>query len=117
MAVPFAVFALAPLAFTTPRHRAGFITAMVWFGAYLGLTAFFEIVGPHQLVFPHFILNTGWGTKGAGAVHRALDERPLGPFCPPARAEDELGKHELVRPDDLEERRQAQIERRTRPSR
>jgi putative inorganic carbon (hco3(-)) transporter len=73
MAVPFAVFALAPLAFTTPRHRAGFLTAMVWFGAYLGLTAFFEIVGPHQLVFPHFILQTGWGT-----------ERAQGPFIEPA---------------------------------
>ncbi|MGH2964492.1 MAG: O-antigen ligase family protein [Solirubrobacterales bacterium] len=73
MAVPFAVFALAPLAFTTPRHRAGFITAMVWFGAYLGLTAFFEIVGPHQLVFPRFILNTGWGT-----------ERAQGPFIEPS---------------------------------
>ncbi|HEY7151539.1 MAG TPA: O-antigen ligase family protein [Solirubrobacterales bacterium] len=73
MAVPFAVFALAPLAFRTPRHRAGFITAMVWFGLYLGLTAFFEIVGPHQLVFPHFILETGWGTA-----------RAQGPFIEPA---------------------------------
>ncbi len=73
MAVPFAVFALAPLAFNSPRHRAGFLTAMVWYGAYLGLTAFFEIVGPHQLVFPHFILDTGWGT-----------ERAQGPFIEPA---------------------------------
>jgi O-antigen ligase len=73
MAVPFAVFALAPLAFRTERHRAGFLAAMVWFGGYLGLTAFFEIVGPHQLVFPHFILATGWGT-----------ERAQGPFLEPS---------------------------------
>jgi putative inorganic carbon (hco3(-)) transporter len=73
MAIPFAVFALAPLAFRTPRHRAGFITAMVWYGLYLGLTAFFEIVGPHQLVFPHFILDTGWGTA-----------RAQGPFIEPS---------------------------------
>ena len=46
-----------------------------WCGSarYLGLTAFFEIVGPHQLVFPHFILNTGWGT-----------ERAQGPFIEPS---------------------------------
>ena len=73
MAIPFAVFALAPLAFRTPRHRAGFITAMVWYGLYLGLTAFFEIVGPHQLVFPHFILESGWGTA-----------RAQGPFIEPS---------------------------------
>jgi O-antigen ligase len=72
MAVPFAVFAVAPLAFNTPRHRAGFLTALVWFGLYLGVTAFFEIVGPHALVFPHFILETGWGT-----------ERAQGPFLEP----------------------------------
>ncbi len=72
MAVPFAVFAVAPLAFRTPRQRAGFLTAMVWFGLYLGVTAFFEIVGPHALVFPHFILDTGWGT-----------ERAQGPFLEP----------------------------------
>jgi putative inorganic carbon (hco3(-)) transporter len=73
MAVPFAIFALAPLAFRTSRHRAGFITAMVWYGLYLGLTAFFEIVGPHQLVFPHFILDSGWGTA-----------RAQGPFIEPS---------------------------------
>ena len=45
---------------------------MVWFGLYLGITAFFEIVGPHALVFPHFILDIGWGT-----------ERAQGPFLEP----------------------------------
>jgi putative inorganic carbon (hco3(-)) transporter len=72
MAVPFAVFAVAPMAFNSPRHRDGFITAFVWFGLYLGLTAFFEIVGPHALVFPHFILDVGWGTA-----------RAQGPFLEP----------------------------------
>jgi putative inorganic carbon (hco3(-)) transporter len=73
MAVPFTVFALAPLAFNSRRHREGFLTAMVWFGAYLGVTAFFEIVGPHALVFPHFILDTGWGST-----------RAQGPFLEPS---------------------------------
>jgi putative inorganic carbon (hco3(-)) transporter len=69
MAVPFAVFMLAPLAFRTARHRAGFLAAMVGFGAYLGLTAIFEIVGPHALVFPKFILYAG-----------EQPERAQGPF-------------------------------------
>ncbi len=60
LAVPFAVFALAPLAFRTPRHRAGFLAALVVFGGYLGLTALFETVGPKALVIPHFIRDTGF---------------------------------------------------------
>ena len=60
LAVPFAVFALAPLAFRTPRHRAGFLAALVVFGGYLGLTALFETLGPKALVIPHFIRDTGF---------------------------------------------------------
>jgi O-antigen ligase len=59
LAMPFIVFMVAPLAFSTARHRAGFLAAMVGYGAYLGLTALFEIVGPHALVFPKFILFSG----------------------------------------------------------
>lgn len=59
LAVPFAIFTVAPLAFHSHRHREGFLTVLVGFGAYLGLTACFEIVGPHALVIPHFILEMG----------------------------------------------------------
>jgi hypothetical protein len=65
LAVPFAVFALAPLAFRTPRHRAGFLAALVVFGGYLGLTALFETLGPTALVVPHFIHDTGFQSERA----------------------------------------------------
>ncbi len=65
LAVPFTVFALAPLAFRTARHRAGFLAALVVFGGYLGLTALFEILGLHPLVIPHFILRVGYQTQRA----------------------------------------------------
>ncbi len=69
--VPFLVFALAPLAFREPRHRAGLLVALVGFGAYLGLTAIFEAVGPHALVFPHYIVDSAYGYHS---------ERARGPF-------------------------------------
>jgi putative inorganic carbon (HCO3(-)) transporter len=69
--VPFLVFALAPLAFHEPRHRAGLLAALVAFGAYLGLTAIFEAIGPHALVFPNYILDPAYGYHS---------ERARGPF-------------------------------------
>lgn len=60
-AVPFAVVALAPIAFHEPRHRAGLLIALVGFGAYLGLTAIFEGVGLHALVFPGYISDPSYG--------------------------------------------------------
>jgi len=65
--IPFTIFALAPLAFHTPRHRAGLLAALVGFGAYLGLTAIFEAVGPHALVFPGYILDPSYGYHAARA--------------------------------------------------
>jgi O-antigen ligase len=65
--VPFLVFALAPLAFRSPRHRAGLLTALVAFGGYLGLTAIFEGIGPHALVFPRYILDPSYGYHAARA--------------------------------------------------
>ncbi len=61
MAVPFAVFALAPLAFRTPHHRRVFLAAFVAFGAYLGITAWLEVVGPQALVVPQFINDPSLG--------------------------------------------------------
>jgi putative inorganic carbon (hco3(-)) transporter len=69
--VPFLVFALAPLAFHERRHRAGLLTALVAFGGYLGLTAVFEAIGPHALVFPSYILDPSYGYHA---------ERARGPF-------------------------------------
>jgi O-antigen ligase len=66
-AVPFAVFTLVPVAFYAPRHRAGLLAALVGFGAYLGLTAIFESVGPQALVFPKYILDPAYGYHAARA--------------------------------------------------
>ena len=55
--VPFLVFLVAPVAFRTEAQRQILLTAFVVFGAYLGLTAFFERIGPRALVFPRFILD------------------------------------------------------------
>jgi O-antigen ligase len=69
--VPFLVFTLAPLAFHEPRHRRGLLLALVCFGAYLGLTAIFEVIGPRFLVFPRYILDASYGYHS---------ERARGPF-------------------------------------
>jgi O-antigen ligase len=61
MAVPFAVFALAPLAFRTSHHRRIFLATSVAFGAYLGVTAWLEVVGPNALVVPQFINDSSLG--------------------------------------------------------
>jgi putative inorganic carbon (HCO3(-)) transporter len=58
---PFLMFALAPLAFPTEKHRKIFLGVLVALGAYLGLTALFETVGPHALVFPRYITNPELG--------------------------------------------------------
>ena len=58
---PFLMFALAPLAFPTEKHRKIFLGVLVTLGGYLGLTALFETVGPHALVFPRYITNPELG--------------------------------------------------------
>jgi O-antigen ligase len=60
-AVPFALFLLAPVVFRTSRQRRALLGALVAFGAYLGLTAVFETLGPRALVLPSFILDASYG--------------------------------------------------------
>jgi O-antigen ligase len=81
-AVPFAVFAAAPFAFRTRRHRQTFLAVVVVFGAYLGLTAVFEIVGPRALVFPRFILSetTGYHVTRARGPFLEADVNGTGLF-------------------------------------
>jgi putative inorganic carbon (hco3(-)) transporter len=54
-AIPFLMLLVAPLIFSGPRTRNVLLTTLVGLGAYLGITAFFEAVGPHGLVFPRYI--------------------------------------------------------------
>jgi putative inorganic carbon (HCO3(-)) transporter len=51
----------APLAFATERDRRTLLLALTGLGAYLGLTAVFEIAGPHALVFPRYIADLTYG--------------------------------------------------------
>jgi putative inorganic carbon (hco3(-)) transporter len=71
--LPFMVFLVAPVAFWRPRSREVLLAGLVGLGAYLGLTAVFESVGPRALVFPRFIVDAG----------SPLDPRAMGVFLDP----------------------------------
>lgn len=70
-AIPFIAFLLAPSVFHGQRERNILLSTLVGLGAYLGLTAVFEALGPHALVFPRYILNVDAALPG---------ERAGGPF-------------------------------------
>lgn len=59
--VPFLAFFAAPYAFRTLAARVALIRTLVVVGAYLGLTAVFEEIGPTALVFPRFIMDPSVG--------------------------------------------------------
>lgn len=71
LAVPFAVFLLAPYAFRTARQRQFLLGGFVAFGGYLGVTSLLETVGPKSLIVPPFITDTSIG------IHEG---RARGPF-------------------------------------
>jgi O-antigen ligase len=69
--VPYLMLLLAPAVFSGARERELLLVTLVGLGGYLGLTAIFESLGPHALVFPHYITR----------VDAELpDERAGGPF-------------------------------------
>jgi putative inorganic carbon (hco3(-)) transporter len=61
--VPYLAIVLGPLIFCTPARRDLLLRVLVVIGLYLGLTAIFEILGPHQLVFPRYILDPDVGLQ------------------------------------------------------
>lgn len=67
----FGMFLLAPALFRGSRRRNIFLGGLVAVGAYLGLTALFETIGPAALVIPKYILNPNLG------IHA---DRARGPF-------------------------------------
>ena len=69
--VPFLMFLVAPAVFAGQRERGWLLATLVGLGAYLGFTAIFESLGPHALVFPHYILDPNIELG---------DERVAGPF-------------------------------------
>lgn len=59
--VPFAMFVLGALVFTTALRRRILLATLCVLGGYLGLTAVLEIFGPHALVWPHYIVDENIG--------------------------------------------------------
>jgi putative inorganic carbon (hco3(-)) transporter len=53
--VPYLMFLMAPAIFAHERERSMLLATLVGLGGYLGLTAIFESLGPHSLVFPRYI--------------------------------------------------------------
>jgi O-antigen ligase len=68
---PYLLFLLGPTIFSGQRERRMLLATLVGVGGYLGLTAIFESLGPHSLVFPRYILHVDAATPG---------ERAGGPF-------------------------------------
>src|ERR1700679_3641419 len=67
---PFLLFLVAPAVFSRRQDRDLLLATLVGLGAYLGLTAIFESLGPHGLVFPSYIhqvdLASGGEIKAGG---------------------------------------------------
>ncbi|MCW2574155.1 MAG: hypothetical protein JWR66_185 [Modestobacter sp.] len=61
MAVPFLLFAVAPLVFAREEDRSRLLRTLTVLGLYLGITAVFEIAGPSALVFPRYIMDPSAG--------------------------------------------------------
>ncbi|HYV16565.1 MAG TPA: O-antigen ligase family protein [Conexibacter sp.] len=57
----FVVALAAPVAFRDERDRRTLLLALTGLGGYLGLTAIFEIAGPHALVIPRYIADPSYG--------------------------------------------------------
>jgi len=72
-AIPFLMLLIAPVVFAGPRERNMLLATLVGLGAYLGITAIFETVGPHALVFPRYILSADLAgpVRQAGGPFRA----------------------------------------------
>jgi putative inorganic carbon (HCO3(-)) transporter len=54
-AIPFLMLLVAPVIFSGRWERNLLLATLVGLGAYLGITALFETIGPHGLVFPSYI--------------------------------------------------------------
>jgi putative inorganic carbon (hco3(-)) transporter len=52
---PFLAFIVAPAVFAGEAERRLLLLVLSFLGLYLGLTAIFEIIGPHSLIFPSYI--------------------------------------------------------------
>jgi putative inorganic carbon (hco3(-)) transporter len=62
--MPYLLFLVAPSVFAGERERRWLLYTLLGLGTYLGITAFFEILGPHSLVFPRYITASDAATPG-----------------------------------------------------
>jgi putative inorganic carbon (HCO3(-)) transporter len=69
--VPYLLFLVAPVVFSGERERDLLLAVLVGLGVYIGFTAIFESLGPHSLVFPHYVVQADAELRG---------ERAGGPF-------------------------------------
>ena len=67
-AIPFLMFLVSPAIFSGPRERGWMLATLVAIGAYVGFTAIFESLGPHSLVFPHYIREVDASRMSAAAT-------------------------------------------------
>jgi O-antigen ligase len=68
---PYLLFLVAPVVFSGERERDLLLATLVGLGVYIGFTAIFESLGPHSLVFPHYVVQADSELRG---------ERAGGPF-------------------------------------
>lgn len=76
---PFLLFLVAPVVFAGQRERDWLLGTLVGLGAYLGLTAIFETLGPHALVFPTYIRHVSF----EGFAEASSEAKAGGPFQSP----------------------------------
>jgi O-antigen ligase len=76
---PFLIFLVAPVVFAGERERDWLLATLVGLGAYLGLTAVFESLGPHSLVFPSYVRHAEFES----AIEVGAAAKAAGPFQAP----------------------------------
>jgi putative inorganic carbon (hco3(-)) transporter len=59
--IPFLLFLIAPIAFSSPQRRAVLLKGLVGLGVYLGTTSLFEGSGLQQMVWPSYIVDPSVG--------------------------------------------------------
>jgi putative inorganic carbon (HCO3(-)) transporter len=81
IAMPFLMFVLGPLIFSSASRRDLLLKVMVVIGVYLGLTALFETMHMTALIFPGAIADPALGIGYGRARGPFLSAEPMGMAC------------------------------------
>ncbi|MGI4893879.1 MAG: O-antigen ligase family protein [Janthinobacterium lividum] len=79
--VPFLLFLLAPVVFSTQRRRVLLLRTMVVLGLYLGFTALMETLGQWRFVFPSYIGDPSVGIQFGRARGPFVASEAMGMAC------------------------------------